>query len=202
MDPSWSPDGRELAFKRVAPCCEPAIDQLWLMNADGTNVRLLSPIRGSGNALWNTVWSPDSKRLAFLAPGGVDQHFDVYVIHEEGTGQLNISNSPEDEMWPSWSPDGMRIAFARMSPAANNAGTLVVVDSDGSDQHLLNGPPINSNAPVWSPDGTKVLAYAKDPDPRFDENGAIAVFDPSARDETTTIPAPLFTSASWQRLAP
>ncbi len=207
QEPSWSTDGRQIAFKWTAPCCgpSPVPDALWLIGADGSNPHQLwtnsALVGSSDNALWNTAWSPDGRRLAFLAPGK-DGRYDVYVINADGTDARNVTNSPEDEYWPSWSPDGTRIAFPRMSLAVNNQGTFVVADPDGSHSVVLRGPPVNSNTPVWSPDGTRLLGYAKNPDPNLDYNVAIALFDASGRTPPILIPAANFSVASWQRLAP
>jgi hypothetical protein len=63
LEPSWSPDGTKIAFKRVYPCCgAPGEVALWLMSADGTNLRRLSSMPetysnlGGGDAFWNTAW--------------------------------------------------------------------------------------------------------------------------------------------------
>jgi len=202
QDPSFSPDGTEIAFKRVFPCLCRA-DALWLIGVDGSNLRELWSQQGSGeyvqNALWNTAWSPDGKRLAFLG-AGLDGRFDVYVINADGTDARDITNSPEDEFWPAWSPDGTRIAFAWMGLPGNNQGELVVTDPDGSNPvHLPLGSPINSNTPVWSPDGTRILAYS---DPGGGSNDAIVMFDATGKAPPYRIPAANFTSATWQRLAP
>jgi Tol biopolymer transport system component len=167
---------------------------------------------GDGDAFWNTAWSPDGKRLAFLADGKGGA-YDVYVINADGTGEQDISDSPEEESWPSWSPDGTRIAFVRMSDARpkerairataefrSYEGTLVVADPDGSHPVPLTGQPVIGNPAIWSPDATRLLGYVFNPN--LATNDAIAVFDPSGRASPVTIPEVDFTSASWQRLAP
>lgn len=206
VGPSWSPDGRQIAFKRIYSYGAgaeqgTAPDSLWLIGADGSNPHRLSGATGQNNAFLNTVWSPDGKRLAFIA-GGIDGKFDVYVINADGTSQQDISNSAQDEWGPSWSPDGTRIAFVRMRLGQHIVGQLVVADPDGSDAVSLQGPLVNGNPPVWSPDGTGLIAYAKNPGPRVDSNAAMAVFDPSGQAPPLMITAADFRSASWQRLAP
>jgi TolB protein len=200
VEPSWSPDGLQIAFKHIGACCD-TVPTLWMIDADGSNAHPLSTAGGFGHALWNTVWSPDGRQLAFLASGNGGR-LDVYVVNADGTAEHDVSDSPEDEYWPSWSPDGTRVAFARMSPAVANQGTLVVINPDGSRPLPFDGSPVNSNSPVWSPDGSHVLAYLKHPDPAVNDNVGLVIFDVTGTAQPTIIPAAGFGSASWQRLAP
>ena len=109
FDPAWSPDGKQIAFRSLNP-----VDALWLMDADGSHRHRLTKTPGSGYAFWNPQWSPDGTRLLYLA--GDDGAHDVWTINADATDERNISKSPEDEGWPSWSPDGAKIAFVRISP--------------------------------------------------------------------------------------
>jgi Tol biopolymer transport system component len=48
------------------------------------------------------LWSPDGKSLAFVRfEAGAK---DIYVINVDGTGERNLTDSPEDEEWPTWAP--------------------------------------------------------------------------------------------------
>jgi TolB protein len=130
LAPSWSPDGNVIAFKRVYPCCgAPGDVALWRITVDGKDARRLSkeiePYSSAGgyDAFRNTAWSPDGKRLAYLADGVpppgddpvVSAAYDVFVVDADGNHEQNITRSPQEEYWPSWSPDGSRIAFPRMA---------------------------------------------------------------------------------------
>src|SRR4029077_10138902 len=63
--PSWSPDGSLIAFKRQFDCCSgTADDGAWLMRADGSDPQPLTTTPGTGVSLfnWSVDWSPDGKR--------------------------------------------------------------------------------------------------------------------------------------------
>jgi hypothetical protein len=61
-EPSWSPDGKMIAFWRWEDL---EFSLVYVMNADGTNVQRLGRRDGTITwACWSPVWSPDSKRIA------------------------------------------------------------------------------------------------------------------------------------------
>jgi Tol biopolymer transport system component len=118
--------------------------------------------------------STDLSVVATFLPAGVngkivyDCALDICVVNEDGTGLVNLTNSPEVyDIHPVWSPDGTRIAFAssRTSVATNTDGNIeiFVMSADGSNvvQQTFTttglGQFVNSYEPSWNPAGTQIV---------------------------------------------
>ncbi|MFC2030734.1 DUF885 family protein [Chloroflexota bacterium] len=155
-EPAWSPDGSRIAFISNE---RPTVNTLygrfhvWLMNADGSGLMLLTDI-GGGNT--SPTWSPDGTRLAFDSTRDGDH--EIYVINADGSHPVNLSQHPAHDTSPSWSPDGRRIAF--VSDRDGNQ-EIYVMDADGSNQARLTDQPGYDKSPVWSPDGRYLVFYSR-----------------------------------------
>jgi hypothetical protein len=77
---------------------------------------------------------------------------DIWSMNPDGTAQANLTNTPDAELQPEWSPDGTKIAFVR-------AEDIWVMQADGTGAvNLTSGlsPFGSENYPAWSPDGTQI----------------------------------------------
>ena len=74
----------------------------------------------------NYAWSPDGKQIAYdlIVESEFDiEASDIYVINTDGTGRTQLTNTTDViEMYPSWSPDGTKIACY-----SDNSGKLFVI---------------------------------------------------------------------------
>jgi Tol biopolymer transport system component len=135
FDPSWSPDGTQIAF-RSERSGEP---EIWVMNADGTGQRRLA--EGLSPA-----WSPDGSLIAFAGRAGLS------VIGPDGTG-LRVLPNTEGGEYPSWSPDGSQIAFN-----SNLTGDHVMYIAQADGSKVLDLSRVGEGWQVaWSPDGRSIL---------------------------------------------
>ena len=101
-DAVWSPDGEQIAFRRVAGN---TVD-IYLMNADGSDVRPLLVAPGTDQ---DPTWSPDGARIAFKSdrPGPSEREGNhVWVVSADGTGagQLPPGDEGVDDSAPAWGP--------------------------------------------------------------------------------------------------
>lgn len=83
-----------------------------------------------------------------------DGNYEVYLSDASGERLMNISGNPAMDGTPSWSPDGLRIAF--MSDRHDPGGTpdiyVMNVDGTGVERVTYGG----GWKPAWSPDGKKI----------------------------------------------
>ena len=139
----YSPDGTTIAFGRFSSdFTAGAID---LMNADGSNVRRLTPLE-LGAA--DPDWSPDGSTLVFTTHCCDPQNAELWTIRADGTQLTQLTASVNlHDFQPSWSPAGDAIAFARGAPAAAHSG-IYVMRRDGSRAKMIER---GGAAPRWGP---------------------------------------------------
>ena len=79
-------------------------------------------------------------------------------------------------MYPSWSPDGSKIAFMSTREVNYN---IYIMNPDGTNQTRLTNNPASDNRPDWSPDGSKIVFASS-----RDGNSEIYVMDPDGTNQT------------------
>lgn len=124
---AWSPDATQIAFVSNRENGREGGQFIYVMDANGTNVRQLSYENESN---WPD-WSNDGSRITYTHQG------DIYVINADGSGQsINLTNSPDQQdMRSVWSPDSKRIAWLS---GGDNQWNIFVMDADGGNVRQLS----------------------------------------------------------------
>ena len=145
FDPTWSPDGKKIAFLRVSKndCEEDCTIDIYLMNPDGNRLENLTNHPSQNFGL---VWSPDGSKLIFVS--NRDGNNELYLL-DLGTRQLTrLTNDPGDDDQPTWSPDGQWLAFT-----SNRRGNydIYIIDASGKQVFQLTHDLADETAPNWMP---------------------------------------------------
>jgi Tol biopolymer transport system component/outer membrane protein assembly factor BamD (BamD/ComL family) len=99
---------------------------------------------------------PLSGRIAFTSDR--DGNSEIYVADFSGRGPTNLTNHPDEDWGPAWSPDGKRIAFTSLRDGHQE---IYAMNADGSEQTRLTFQPGSDRVPCWSPDGNRI-AFVSD----------------------------------------
>ena len=156
--PSWSPDGKRIAFhsNRVGRFNY----EIYVMDADGGNLQSLTDNR---NDDFYPSWSPDGERIVFSSAR--EEHFEdkfgitdeIYVMDADGGNQQRLTDNRNNDWDPVWSPDGQRIAFAADRKGDLENFEIYMMDADGGNQQKLTNHRTWDGSPSWSPDSQRIV---------------------------------------------
>ena len=154
MSPAWAADGRHFAYMEFQA------GKGWLyLQEMGTDKR--TAVSTTGTALdFTPAFSPDQQTMVFSR--ATEEGTDLYSINIKNNcclRRLTVGRF-SDNLSPTFSPDGQRIAFVSTRPGLPQ---VYVMAADGTDQQLFApfdyGVTGSSNAPEWSPDGQSVAFH-------------------------------------------
>jgi TolB protein len=74
---------------------------------------------------------------------------DIVVMNADGSGRENLTDGPDEDGQPAWSPDGRQLAFVR----GGQPSVIYVIRADGGGLRRV----ALGEAPAWSPDGQRLV---------------------------------------------
>jgi len=143
--PSFSPDGRQLAY-----CSIPAGQEsnVWLASADGKEARAITSDAGSK---YFPHWSPDGTEVVYSVAGG--RSFSVNAVSLATGRSRHLLDLPDVTTNTSLSPDGRSITFDHRTGEESVVWTAGL---DGTTPRRVTSDSQRAGFPVWSPQGDRL----------------------------------------------
>ena len=175
---SYSPDGKQIVF-----CSNRDGNlELYIMDADGKNVRKLTDAPGCYNG--GPFFSPDGKRIIFRSDRKKKDYLQLYVINADGTGERALTDTNGVNWGPYWYKDGRHIVYAaadHSDPTVRPNYDLWWMNVDTLAKTRITYAPGADVLPVFSPDGKKLM-WTSTRDGHQPAQLFIADFVPPAKD--------------------
>jgi Tol biopolymer transport system component len=169
-EPDWSPGGHWIVYD-VWSLGDSNASRILKIHPNGTG---RTDIDGSCTAPCLTdafpQWSPSGSRIVFqrgLGPaGGKIKVYAIFTMRADGTDVRQITQlgadptvkQPIEDLTPTWSPDGKRLAFNRTKLSTGHTAVFTI-GLDGSGLRRITPWKRDAGQPDWSPDGRWLAFY-------------------------------------------
>jgi len=168
--PKWSPDGTLILF---AAYLGEDDNDVFVMAPDGSDVRQLTDGPGYDG---HPSWSADGERIIFnsdrttpdpAAPWNRRWH-EIFSMRPDGGDLRQHTHLRAICTYPTFSPDGTRIAYRKVTDApamtwdltlGTRNSEIFVADADGGNETNLTASAAFDGWPAWCPDGS-LIAFA------------------------------------------
>lgn len=144
MSPSWSPDGRKLAYVSFEQR-RPVIIVQDIFSAQRERISAFKGINGA------PAWSPDGKRMAMSL--SKDGNSELYIMHVASGRLQRLTHHHGIDTEPAWSPDGEQLVFT--SDRGGRPQIYQISVHGGKPKRITFEGRYNARA-SYSPDGSKI----------------------------------------------
>jgi Tol biopolymer transport system component len=197
----WTPDKTQILFTAPVALADAAstadgagdpppplvLDQVFLMKADGSQVRQLTgpttedalePLaEGEVRSNVGPDMSPDGNYVIFSSRAADGQaalmRLDMVTGEVVNLTRVSSGIAPAADLLARFAPDGKRIAFASVLESTQ----IFVMSADGRDVRPITNDATNDADPAWSPDGRWIVFVSHQPaaNPAADEDTLMKV---------------------------
>src|SRR5437016_4300771 len=151
---SYSPDGKHIVF-----CSNRDGNlELYIMDADGKNVRQLTHAPGCYNG--GPFFSPDGQRVIFRSDRKKKDFLQIYVINADGTNERALTDNEGVNWGPYWYKDGRHVVYAaadHSNPTVRPNYDLWWMNVETLAKTRITYAPGADVLPVFSPDGNRLM---------------------------------------------
>ncbi len=138
--PSFSPDGKQLAFVSNRA----GNPQIYIMGVEGGAAKRIT---FQGNYNQTPDWSPRGDLIAFTARDERNV-FDIFTVNPTTNEIVRLTQDQGNNEEPSFSPNGRLLIF---SSTRTGKSQLFVMSADGNAQRQITREAVDSFTPVWGP---------------------------------------------------
>jgi Tol biopolymer transport system component len=155
--------GNEVAAEQLGRDGSGATLSLSRLDASGVQTLQTAPFCGDQWSFENLAFIPHGSGLVYQSGCG-DPSANIYSVSPDGSGLVQITETPTDERQPSLSPDGSSVVYVQQQFAEGCKGcpqTLWRVPSAGGTPQQLTAHTYQDDTPFdtdpsWSPDGQQI----------------------------------------------
>ena len=133
------------------PTVKDTSDNVFTLTPAGTATPTITVTSPNGGETWQRGTSHAVTWRYTGSPGSAVKI--IYVMNADGTEQKRLTTNTFGDGYPTWSPDGMKIAFTSTRYANVD---IYVMNADGIGQTRLTTDAAIDTQPSWSSDGTKI----------------------------------------------
>jgi Tol biopolymer transport system component/DNA-binding winged helix-turn-helix (wHTH) protein len=161
FSPVWSPDGRHIAFARMAdgqagifivPALGGVERKLISTHWDGSYVRYLRP---------RIAWARDGELMAYSDIPGPGESPSIFLVRLDSLQPTRLTHPPNGlggDFNPAFSDDGRRIAFIRDGKEVFNIG---LVATSGGTEQILGSPIMGITATMSWQSGRMIISNGR-----------------------------------------
>ena len=92
----------------------------------------------------------------------IEGNSEIFIMNEDGSGQKNLTNSPNLDHQPSLSPDSEKIVYVSRETKYGD-GDIWTMNPDGSEKKRLKKRIVDKHLPpLWSSDGNKIVFISRE----------------------------------------